>query len=197
MKKGRSRKTSSGRWKRAVSLALFAASGAFLYVHRCDLQLGVMAHLLRVAEPVSIEEERDLPSPRVCCERAARVVGIPDYKNLVRLPSEGGSLTCYRMLDFRNRVVVCSRSGLKPPEDIEEIIRKRSIEGGLVLLRRSPQQLSVRRGFRKAVGVSLPQDTFLLVEGKSPTPSREEFALLASALAICCFSLYRVIKGSG
>lgn len=197
MKKGRSRKTSSGRWKRAVSLALFAASGAFLYVHRCDLQLGVMAHLLRVAEPVSIEEERDLPSPRVCCERSARVVGIPDYKNLVRLPSEGGSLTCYRMLDFRNRVVVCSRSGLKPPEDIEEIIRKRSIEGGLVLLRRSPQQLPVRRGFRKAVGVSLPQDTFLLVEGKSPTPSREEFALLASALAICCFSLYRVIKGSG
>ena len=47
----------------------------------------------------------------------------------------------YRVLGLGNRLVVCSPSGLKQPEDIEEIIRKRSVQGGLILLRKSPGQL--------------------------------------------------------
>lgn len=195
MKRGKKKRRAGA--LRFVFLALLATSGAILYWQRCDVVAGVRAYLLR-ADALVVDEERDLPSSRSGCEKPARVAGIPDYRNLVRLPGEaGGTVTCFRVLDFGNRLLVCSPAGLKPPEDIEEIIRKRKFEGALVPLRKSPRQVAIRRGFRRAVGVSLSQDAFLLEEGMPAVPPVERFGILVMLAVLCCFSGYRVIKGFG
>ncbi|MEW6442112.1 MAG: hypothetical protein AB1640_14340 [bacterium] len=191
----KSRKKRKTIWKRAASFVVFLGTAAFLYVNRCDLLATAVDYLRGNAGPAQIDDKADLPSGRTWCERPARVIGIPDYTNLVHVSSDGWKITCFRLLDFENRLIVCSPHGLKQPRDIEEIIRKRSLEGRLSLLRTSPLGATLRSRFSSRVGVELPEDAFLLREDSPSGRSPLWTAALTAAVVLFCFSLGSLVRG--
>jgi hypothetical protein len=98
------------------------------------------------------------------------------------------------MVDFGNRLVVCTDRGLERPEAIDEIIKERTIRGRLERLKDSQLDGSLRRIFLKTSGIRLAEDGFLLHEERKPLPSPFKLGVLAFCLILCCFSAYRLIK---
>jgi len=195
-RKNRSRKK-NGFWGRAAYFLFFLGTGSFLYTQRCDLAAVLRAALQPNAQPLVVEGKDDLPPGGTCCDQPARVVGIPDYRNPVHLPVGGRQITCFRFLGFDNRLIACSPAGLKQPQDIEEIIRKRSLEGGLSLPRSSPLRASLQRGFRSRIGTELEPDSYLLWEERPRGPSPVKIASLVGAVLLCGYSLIRVARSFG
>jgi len=98
------------------------------------------------------------------------------------------------MVDFGNRLCVCTGKGLSRPKAIDEIIKDRTIRGRLEGLKRSPLDERLRRIFLKVGGIRLAEDAFLLFEDRSPLPSVPKVCFLSFCLILCCFFGYRVIK---
>ena len=173
---------------------LFLVAAGVVFWGRHELLWGVKGHLLDEVDFYRIERQSDLPPPGEARVRPAEVVGIPDYKNAPRLPSQGKTLTCFRMVDFGNRLAVCTDRGLKRPEAIDEIIKERTIQGRLERLKDSPLDGSLRRIFVRTGGIRLAEDGFLLYEDRKPLPSPFKLGVLGFSLILCCFSAYRLIK---
>ena len=179
--------------RRFSSLVLFLLAAGFVFWGRGALLWGFKGYLLDEVDFYRIESESDLPPPGDDHVRPAEVVGIPDYKNAPRLPYQGETLTCYRMVDFGNRLVVCADKGLKRPEAIDEIIKERSIRGRLERLNKSQMNNSLRRIFLKVGSIRLAEDGFLLYEDPKPLPSKVKVGFFVSCLILCCFFGYRLI----
>lgn len=182
---------------RARLLFLFAVllSGSALYVLRCEIVAGVRTYFLGIGSR-QIETAVDLPAGPKRCSSPCEVVGIPDYANVFHAEPRGGGrkVTCFRIVSFENRLLVCTPKGLPQPRDIEEIIQKKRFSGALGRLDRSPLEASIRREFREKTGEGLPRDAFLLEVGKSAVPSARRFASLGFLAVVCFFSVYRAIK---
>ncbi len=179
---------------RATFFLLFLASAAVVLWDHQALVQGLRGYLLGRIEYDRIESRGDLPSGAEGGARAAEVIGIPDYKHVYRFPYEGVILTCYRIVDFGNRLCVCSDKGLARPEAIDEVIRKRTLRGRLEPLAKSPLRHRVRRVFLRGGKIRLPEDAFLLREDPTPLPSLSRLALPVTCLLLCCLFAYRVIK---
>lgn len=194
MAKSKKKKKKKARPRRFVSLVLFLVAVAVLFWGRYDILWGIKGYLLDRIDFCRIESQSDLPRRSGARVRSAEVVGIPDYKNVPRLPYQGRILTCYRMVDFGNRLCVCSEKGLVTPKAIHEIIEVRTIRGRLEALKKSDMDDSLRRLFLKAGGIRLAGDAYLLYEEKKPLPSRGEMGLFAFCAVLCCFFAWRLIK---
>jgi len=192
MARARKKKRRSAR--KLASFAIFLVSAGVAFYGRYDLLWGGKGYLLGRIDFYRIENQSDLPSPSDSRVRPAKVVGIPDYKNSVRLPYNGKTLTCYRMVDFGNRLVVCSDKGLVKPRAIDEIIKERTIRGRLERLSRGPLEVRLRQDFQGLGGIRVQDDAFVLCEDKSPLPSPVKFGAFTLCLILCCFSAYRLIK---
>jgi hypothetical protein len=180
--------------RRFILMLLFIMAAGVVFWGRHELLWGLKGHLLDEIAFYRIESQPDLPPSAEVRERPAEVVGIPDYKNVPRFPYQGKTLTCYRMVDFGNRLVVCADKGLKRPEAIDEIIQERTIRGRLASLKKSQLNDSLRRIFLKTGSIRLAEDAFLLYEDPKPLPSKVKLSLFASCLILCCFFAYRLIK---
>jgi hypothetical protein len=191
MAKARKKKGSRGR---LASLAVFLIAAGVVLYGRSDLLWGIRGYALDRIDFVRIERESDLPSGWGDRGRPAEVEGIPDYKNALRFSHAGKSLACFRMVDFGNRLVVCSDEGLKPPQAIDEIIRERRVRGRLERLGRSPLDDRLRKMFLQQGNIRLREDAFLLSEDEKPLPSPVRVGVLVFCLMVCCFSAYRLIQ---
>ena len=192
MAKSRKKAKASGR--RVVSLVLFIAVAGVLFWGRHELLWGLKGYLLDRIDFLRIESQSALPPSSALRVGPAEVVGIPDYKNALRFPDRDKILTCYRMVDFGNRLCVCTEKDLAPPKAIGEIIKDRTIRGRLESLRKSPLGDSLRRLFLKTAGIRLAEDALLLHEDPTPLPSEVRVGFLAFCAILCCFSAYRLIK---
>jgi len=182
------------RRRRFVFLLLFIVAAGIVLWGRHELLWGLKGYVLDEIDFYRIESQSDLPPSAKARVRPAEVLGIPDYKNAPRFPYAGKPLSCYRMVDFGNRLVVCSDKGLKRPEAIDEIIKERTIRGRLERLKKSQMNDSLRRIFLNASSIRLAEDAFLLYEDPRPLPSRVKVGFFAFCVLICCFSVYRLIK---
>jgi hypothetical protein len=193
MARSRKKRNGTGRGK-VVALILFVIGGGALFWGRHELMWGLKGYVVGKIDFLEVEDEEGLPAPSEVQVRPTEAMGIPDYKNPIRFPYEGKTLTCYRMVGFRDRLVVCSDKGLKRPEAIGEIIKERSIRGRLERLNKSQMNDSLRRIFLKASSIRLAEDAFLLYEDPAPLPSKVKVGFLAFCVVVCCFSAYRLIK---
>lgn len=180
--------------RRFISLVLFIVAAGALLWGRHELLWGGKGYLLDEIHFYRIEGQSDLPPSGEGRVRPAEVVGIPDYKNVPRLPYRGKTLTCYRIVDFGNRLCVCTDKGLTRPKAIDEIIKERTIRGRLESLSKSQMDDSLRRIFLNTGNIRLAEDAFLLYEDSTPLPSKVKLGLFASCLVLCCFFAYRLIK---
>ena len=181
--------------QRFSSLVLFFLAGVVFW-GREDLLWGLKGYLLDETDYLRIRSESDLPAQSGVRGQPAEISGIPDYKNVVRFPYDGKTLTCYRMVGFRNRLIVCSDRGLKRPEAIDEIIKERTIRGSLETLSKSPLEDRLRKDLNEpGAGIRVRDDAFLLSEGKAPLPSPVTLGVLIFCMIACCFFAYRLIKG--
>ena len=160
-KKRSGKKKSGSRFGKLLLLFLFFLTAAVVYRERADLVGGVKTHLLRQSDPLVVKNIGDLPVVKGPDMQAVKTVGIPDYKNSYRFPFQQDMLTCYRMLGFENRMFVCTGEELKPPEEIDEIIRPRAVKGRLVRLDRSPLETPLRRGLKRTHRI-VPADDALV-----------------------------------
>ena len=190
----RDRKKRRTSYRRIVSFALFLVTAAVLFVGRHEVLWGIQGYLLDHIDFFRIESEADLVRLSGTRGHPAEVVGIPDYKNMVRFPYEKKILTCYRMVGFENRLFVCKWNGLARPKAIDEIIQNRTVRGKLGGLNRSPLEDRLRRVFLRAGNIGVAEDAFLLLEDRRPLPSVLEVGFLSLCLILCCFFAYRVIK---
>ena len=179
---------------RLVPFLFFLIAAGLLFWGRHELLWGAKGYLLDEIDFYRIEGQLDLPSSAETRVRPAEAVGIPDYKNAPRFPNEGRSLTCYRMVNFGNRLCVCTDKGLARPKAIDEIIKVRTIRGRLEDLTKSRINDDLRRVFLKSGGIHLAQDAFLLYEDPAPLPSKAKVGFLAFCGILCCLSAYRLIK---
>lgn len=180
--------------RRFLLMLLFIMAAGVVFWGRHELLWGLKGYFLDEIDFYRIGSQSDLPPSAKGHVGPAEIVGIPDYKNVPRFPNEGKTLTCYRMVDFGNRLVVCTDTGLKRPEAIDEIIKERTIRGRLESLKKSQLNDSLRRIFLKTGSIRLAEDAFLLYEDPKPLPSKARLGLLASCLILCCFFAYRLIK---
>ncbi len=194
MAKGKKKKKKKGARGRAIALIVFLLAAGALVWGRHELLWGARAYLLGEIDYFRLTGQADLPSPSKSGPQPAEALGIPDYKNALRFPHEGETLTCYRMVDFGNRLVVCSGQGLKRPEAIQDIIQNRSITGTLESLKKSSLDLPLRRVFQKEGGIRLREDAFLLLEDRLPVPPPVRLGILAFCMILCCLSAYKLIK---
>ena len=192
MSKRRKKKKTARR--RFSWLVLFFLAAGFVFWGRGDLLWGLKGYLLDEIDYLRINSEPDLPPRSEARAQPAEISGIPDYKNSHRFPNEGRILTCYRMVDFGNRLCVCTEQGLTGPKAIDEIIKVRTIRGRLESLNKSQMNDNLRRIFLKTGGIRLAEDAFLLCEDKTPLPSPIKLGFLAFCLILCCLSAYRLIK---
>ena len=190
-KKKKKQKKSRGR---LFPFALFLITAFLVFSGRHELLWGGKAYLLDKIDFYRIENQSDLPASAESRVRPAEVAGIPDYKNAPRFPYEGRALTCYRMVNFGNRLCVCTERGLARPKAIDEIIRVRTLRGRLESLTRSDMEDSLRRIFLKTSDIRLAENAFLLYEDPKPLPSRVKLGFLAFCFILCCLSAYRLIK---
>jgi hypothetical protein len=181
--------------RRFVYLLLFLAAAGAVFFGRREFLWGLKGYVLDEIEFLRIQSQSDLPPRSEAGPRPAEVVGIPDYKNALRFPYKGKILTCYRMVDFGNRLCVCTGKGLASPKAIDEIIKDRTIRGRLESLKRSPLDESLRRVFLKFGGIPVEEDAFLLYEDPSPLPSAWRVCLLSLCLLLSCFFAFRLIRG--
>ncbi len=188
------KKTAKTPRSRFVWLLVLLLSAVVVFWARHELLWAVKGHLLGRIDFHPIENQSDLPPLDETRARPAEVVGIPDYKHSLRFPHEDGILTCYRMVDFGNRLIVCSEKGLKKPDDIRDIIQNRSITGRLESLRKSGLDQPLRRLFQKEGNIKLQADAFLLREDRFPVPPPVRLGILAFCLILCCFSAYKLIQ---
>jgi len=180
--------------RRFVYFLLFLVAGGVVFYARHEFLWGLKGYLLHEIDFLRVESQSDLPPRSGAHPRPAEVVGIPDYKNALRLPYKQQILTCYRMVDFGNRLCVCTSNGLSTPKAIDEIIKERAVRGRLEGLKRSPLEERLRRIFVKAGGIRWGEDAFLLAEDRWPMPSVVKVCFLSFCLILCCFFAYRVIK---
>ena len=192
MAKSRKKAKASGR--RVVSLILFLAVAGVFFWGRHELLWGLKGYLLDRIDFLRIESQSALPPSSVLRVGPAEVVGIPDYKNALRFPYKNKILTCYRMVDFGNRLCVCTEKGLATPKAIDEIIKEHTIRGRLEGLMKSPLGDSLRGLFLKTAGIRLAEDALLLYEDPMPLPSKVKVGFLALCAILCCFFAYRLIK---
>jgi hypothetical protein len=190
----KSRKKTKASGGRVVSLILFLAVAGVLLWGRHELLWGLKGYLLDRVDFLPIESHSDLPPSSVFRVVPAEVVGIPDYKNALRFPDKDKILTCYRMVDFGNRLCVCTDKDLTPPKAIDEIIKERTIRGRLEGLGKSPPGNRLRGLFLKTAGIRLKEDAVVLYEEPTPLPSKVQVGLLAFCAILCCFFAYRLIK---
>jgi hypothetical protein len=190
----KSKKKKKRPWRRSVLLVLFLVTAGFLFWGRHELLWGIQGYLLDRVEFFRVADQSDLPVPADTRPRPAEIVGIPDYKNVLRFPYKDEILTCYRMVDFGNRLCVCTEKGLTRPKAIDEIIKERTIRGRLERLEQSPLEDRLRRVFMKAGSIRLADGAFLLSEDRFPRPSILRVGFLCFCLILCCFSAYRLIK---
>lgn len=190
----KAQKNKRGRGRRLLSFVLFLVSAGLLFMGRHELLWGAKGYLLNRIDFLEIEGESDLPPASEARARPAEVAGVPDYEHSLRLPHEGSTLTCYRMVGFGNRLVVCSRKGLKRPEAIDEIIKERVIRGRLERLGDGPLDDRLRRMFQESGKIRLPSEGFLLTEEQAPLPSPVRLGFLALCLILCCLSAYGLIQ---
>ena len=179
---------------RLFPFALFVLAAGFVFFGRHELLWGLKAYLIDRIDFYRIESQSDLPGSSEARVRPAEVAGIPDYKNAPRFPYEGRTLTCYRMVDFGNRLCVCTDKGLARPKAIDEIIKVRTLRGRLESLSKSGMNDSLRRVFLKTGNIRLAEDAFLLYEDPEPLPSSAKVGFLAFCVILCGLSAYRLIK---
>jgi len=192
MARARSKKRAPGR--RWVYFLLFMVAAVVVFFGRHELLWGFKGYLMHEIDFLRVESQSDLPRRSDAQPRPAEVAGIPDYKNALRFPYKQEILTCYRVVDFGNRLCVCTVKGLSTPKVIDEIIKERTVRGRLEGLKRSPLDKRLRRIFLKADGIRLAEDAFLLSEDRWPLPSVLKVCLLSFCLILCCFFAYRLIK---
>ena len=192
MAKSRKKAKTSGR--RLVSLILFLAVAGVLFWGRHEILWGLKGYLLDRIDFLRIESQSALPPSSFLRVGPAEVVGIPDYKNALRLPDKDKILTCYRMVDFGNRLCVCTGKDLVPPKAIGEIIKERTIRGRLEGLGKSPLGDRLRGSFLVTAGIRLAEDALVLYEDPTPLPSRVRAGLFAFCAVLCCLFAYRLIK---
>jgi hypothetical protein len=179
---------------RLLPFVVFLVAAGFVFVGRHELLWGLKAYLLDEIDFHRIESQSDLPPSEPARVRPAEVAGIPDYKNTPRFPYEGKTLTCYRMVNFGNRLCVCTDKGLAKPKAIDEIIKVRTLRGRLESLNKSRMNDSLRRIFLKTGNIRLAEDAFLLYEDPKPMPSTGRVGFFAFCAVLCCLSAYRLIK---
>lgn len=179
---------------RLIPFLLFLVAAGLVFCGRHELLWGVKGYLLDEIDFYRIESQSDLPPSVGARVRPAEVAGIPDYKNAPRFPNEGRTLTCYRMVNFGNRLCVCTEKGLKSPKAIDEIIKVRTLRGRLESLTKSRMNDSLRSLFLKSGGIHLAEDAFLLYEDPTPLPSKVKVGFLFFCVILCCLSAYRLIK---
>ena len=194
MAKARKKKKKKEFRARLVPFVLFLIAAGLVFCGRHELLWGVKGYLLDEIDFYRIESQSDLPPSGESRVRPAEVVGIPDYKNTPRFPTEGRTLTCYRMVNFGNRLCVCTERGLASPKAIDEIIKVRTLRGRLESLTRSPMDESLRGIFLKTGSIRLAEDAFLLYEDPTPLPSKVKTGFLSFLLILCCLSAYRLIQ---
>jgi hypothetical protein len=178
---------------RLVPFVLFVFAAGIVFFGRHELLWGLKGYLLGEIDFYRIESQSDLPASAGARVRPAEVAGIPDYKNAPRFPYEGRTLTCYRMVDFGNRLCVCTDKGLARPKAIDEIIKVRTLRGRLESLTKSRMNDSLRRLFLKTGSIRLAEDAFLLCEDPKPLPSKVKVSFFAFCAILCCLSAYRII----
>lgn len=179
---------------RLIPFVLFLIASGLVFLGRHELLWGVKGYFLDEIDFDRIESQSDLPPSAEARARPAEVEGIPDYKNAHRFQNEGRALTCYRMVNFGNRLCVCTEKGLAKPKAIDEIIRVRTVRGRLESLTKSRMNDSLRRIFLETGSIHLAKDAFLLSEDPRPLPSKVKVGLLSFCVILCCLSAYGLIK---
>ncbi len=180
--------------KRGFQFVLFLLAAGVVFWGRQELLWGIKGYFFDRIDYFSVKRQSSLPLPADPLPRAAKVIGIPDYKHAVQFSSGSENLTCYRMVDFENRLVVCSTKGLKRPEAIDEAIQERTIRGRLERFGRGPSEERLRGIFQKVGRIRIQENAFVLFEDESPLPSPVKFGVLTFCVLLCCFSAYRLIK---
>lgn len=180
--------------RKIVLLLLFIGTAAVVYMQRTELVTGIQGHLFGKEHTSVIKELRDIPSLKGFSSHTVRVLGIPDYGNIIRFPFRDKILTCFRMTDFGNRLFVCTEKGLKQPDEIGEVLTQRSVQGRLTALGKSRIRDTLKRGFQRSHRILPANDACLLFEDESSLPSVGKTLALFCCLFFCFFFLYRLIK---
>ncbi len=180
--------------KRIFFLFIFIIMAVIVYMERTEFLFGLKGYLYGDTDIKEIQALGDLPPPKGLYPQDVKAIGIPDYKNVCRFSFQEEFLTCFRMVGFANRLLVCSDKGLDNPEAIDEIIKPRKFQGRLTRLNNSPYQKTLRRCFKKTGGVHLSSDGSLLLDGQSSLPPLKKIVFLSFCLVVCCFSFFRFLK---
>ena len=179
---------------RIFFLILFIISAIVVYIQKDELIYGIEGYITGKGNLIEVRKVSDLKLPERSGIGMAKIMGIPDYASTCPVLDGDQAYTCFRMIDFSNRLAICSQKGLKAPEGIDEVIKPRILKGRLVKLQRMAFDKDLRRCLKRSSNISLSRNTLVLLEGQSSLPSIEKLAILGGCLLLSCFSLYRVIK---
>ena len=179
---------------RNLFLILFIISVVVVYREKDALIYGIQGYLTGEGKSYEIRDPSDLSSLQELFASTVKVVGIPDYKNTCAITGADNHYTCFRILNFSNRLIVCTPKGLETPEAIDEVIKPKTMRGRLIWLDRTAVNKDVRRCLIKTRNISLSQDALILLEGRHTLPSVKKVALLFGCLLLACYSLFRVLR---
>jgi len=191
-KKNKKKKRGRGKVLSLVLLAL--GTGAYFYYEIPEWIGGINRFILRRAA-VTLGGPADLPLGRHGCGVRYAVKGTPDYTHVVRQPTDRGVDSCFRMVGFQNRLIVCARH-LETPASIDHLLTPQTFTGPLVLLEKTRLEEALRRGFKRFHNVEFPPSAYILFDGQDPGPSREHFLVLTLTGIVCIISCCEIIKSA-
>ena len=173
---------------------VFVGAVVMIYLGRAELVSGIKGLMGEFMGVQVVNSLKDLPAPGVQSSRTVRVQGMPDYKNPCLFEFQGLEFTCFRMIDFENRLVVCALEGLETPKEIDQLLKPVSVRGQLIPLKGFPSEKELRRAFKQTSKISLDDRVFVLAKDRiSIHPYKKALVLFGCAL-VGLFSLYRIIK---
>jgi hypothetical protein len=173
-------------------LILFLTSGVYFYYETPEWIGGINRFLIRKG-PVSLNGLEDLPKKKPISGMVYCVKGIPDYTHIMRQPRDGEVDSCFRVVGFQNKLLVCTRQ-LETPGSINEILTPQVFTGPLFLLEKTPLGEPLRRGFKRFHSIELPQIAYVLFDGVDTGPSLKKFLLLCISAMVWIFSLSGILK---
>ncbi len=173
---------------------VLVAAVVLIFLGRMDFVAGIKGLMDEFVGGQVVESAKDLPAPGVQSSQTVRVQGIPDYKNPCSFKIRGLEFTCFRMIGFENRLVVCSPEGLKTPKGIDQLLKPVSARGHLIPLKGFPSEKEFRQLFKKTSKISLDDRVFVLAKDRISIRPYGKTIVLFGCLILGLFSLYRIIK---